>query len=222
MDNTTLKEDVAARLRLAALSWEGEGRVLVLDSLAHIEALEARLVRQAGSLLAREQEVAVFTATTEEHRASISRLQVTAQELRQQIRDIERAQQQYKEGLRELAKSLRREHDWCLDGTNEVLDRMGLEHITERWTVTITDTGRDREIGSVDVEADTESEAIDKVKENLTISVTWSNPSITVEFANGDGDGGEETWTDRDWEREAEDSDAEEVEGSLSFSAEIA
>ena len=83
----------------------------------------------------------------------------------------------FKARVRDKANEVRKDRDWCLSGTNEVLTDLGIDPINDSWDVTATFTAS----GTFTVEADSEDDA----REQALQFDTWryNVPSDPYDFA---------------------------------------
>lgn len=151
----------------------------------------------------------------------VGRLQGMARQNIYQRQAAESALAAFKEEVRDAIIAAAKEHDLCREGTNTVLENLGLPKWKKAWTVTVTrDSDGETILTVTGVEADTEDEATEYVKGEFSVTATVKEVRFDYSYdGEGDADWDEEDWTDDDFD-EGDDDHAENHKDGLTFSAE--
>jgi hypothetical protein len=150
----------------------------------------------------------------------VSRLQM---ELRGAGTRASAAQQElrdYREQVRDAIVAAQKEHDLCREGTNEVLEALGLRKIRPTFSVEVTRDSDGNTIATITgVEADDEDAAEEYVKQHFTVTATVKKVEYGYEYdGDGESDFDEEEWEDDDLSDE-DDEFASNHKYDLTFSA---
>lgn len=123
--------------------------------------------------------------------------------------------------VRDAIIAAAKEHDLCKEGTNAVLENLGLPVWEKSWTVTVTRDSDDETILTVTgVEAKTGSDAEEEVRSNFSVSATVKRVQFDYSYdGEGESDFDETDWDDDDFDEEDTDY-ADTHKDGLSFSAE--
>lgn len=123
--------------------------------------------------------------------------------------------------VRDAIIAAAKEHDLCKEGTNAVLENLGLPVWEKSWTVTVTRDSDDETILTVTgIEAKTGSDAEEEVRSNFSVSATVKRVQFDYSYdGEGESDFDETDWDDDDFDEEDTDY-ADTHKDGLSFSAE--
>lgn len=169
-----------------------------LDVAALREQAEAQAVMTRDGY----REVAVLAVSTLDHLAAVSASLGAAQRERSAAivarGAADRALESFKSQVRDAIIAAAKEHDLCKEGTNTVLENLGLAEWKATYTVTVSDPDGNTILVVRGVEAEDSGDAERKVRDNLSVSAEIKRVKFSYEY---DGEG------EADWESEEYDND---------------
>lgn len=150
----------------------------------------------------------------------IPRLNTALTQTRAMARSAQDELRTFREEVRTAIVEAQKEHDLCREGTNTVLENLGLKKITPTWSVEVTRDSDGATIATIKgVEADSDSEAETLVRDSFTVNATVKAVEYGYEYdGEGEADFDEQEWEDDDVSDE-DDEFADNHKNDLTFSA---
>jgi hypothetical protein len=126
----------------------------------------------------------------------------------------------FREEVRAEIVEAQKKHDLCREGTNAVLENLGLKKITPTWSVEVTRDSDGATIATITgVEADTSDDAEREVRDSFTVNATVKAVTYGYEYdGEGEADFDSEEYEEDDLSDD-DDEYADNHKNDLSFSA---